>query len=136
MKSLIVFSHLRWDFVFQRPQHLMTRFAKDRRVVVFEEPVHIDGSESSIELREDKGVTVATPRLPHGRRLEPDPKLAELVPRRRSRAYDMTRVLGRILDDESLLELAPSYGRGLICALGHLDGHSVGTSDTRLWWFV
>ena len=37
--DLLCFSHLRWDFVFQRPQHLMTRFAKGRRVVFWEEPV-------------------------------------------------------------------------------------------------
>jgi UDP-galactopyranose mutase len=43
MQSLIVFSHLRWDFVFQRPQHLMTRIAKNYRVFFFEEPVHDTG---------------------------------------------------------------------------------------------
>jgi UDP-galactopyranose mutase len=37
---LIAFSHLRWDFVYQRPQHLLSRFAQDRCVVVIEEPVH------------------------------------------------------------------------------------------------
>ena len=31
--ALICFSHLRWDFVFQRPQHLMTRFAATRQVI-------------------------------------------------------------------------------------------------------
>jgi UDP-galactopyranose mutase len=39
MKSMIVFSHLRWDFVFQRPQHLLTRLAKHYRVFFIEEPV-------------------------------------------------------------------------------------------------
>lgn len=38
-RSLIVFSHLRWDFVFQRPQHLLTRLARRYRVYFFEEPV-------------------------------------------------------------------------------------------------
>lgn len=38
MESLIVFSHLRWDFVYQRPQHLMSRLARHYRVVFFEEP--------------------------------------------------------------------------------------------------
>lgn len=38
MESLIVFSHLRWDFVYQRPQHLMARLARHFRVVFFEEP--------------------------------------------------------------------------------------------------
>ena len=36
---LICFSHLRWDFVYQRPQHLMTRAAHDFDVIYFEEPV-------------------------------------------------------------------------------------------------
>lgn len=39
MQTLIVFSHLRWDFVFQRPQHLLSRLAKHYRVIFFEEPV-------------------------------------------------------------------------------------------------
>jgi UDP-galactopyranose mutase len=39
IKNIICFSHLRWDFVFQRPQHLLTRWAKEARVFYFEEPV-------------------------------------------------------------------------------------------------
>ena len=39
MQTLIVFSHLRWDFVYQRPQHLLSRLAKHYRVIFFEEPV-------------------------------------------------------------------------------------------------
>ena len=38
MQTLIVFSHLRWDFVYQRPQHLLSRLAKHYRVLFFEEP--------------------------------------------------------------------------------------------------
>jgi UDP-galactopyranose mutase len=67
--TLICFSHLRWDFVFQRPQHLMTRFAQDRRVIVFEEPIALeDGREPRLDLRNDSKhrVTIATPRLPPG----------------------------------------------------------------------
>ena len=37
--DVICLSHLRWDFVFQRPQHLMTRCARDRRVFFVEEPI-------------------------------------------------------------------------------------------------
>ncbi len=40
MPHLIVFSHLRWDFVYQRPQHLMSRLAHRYRVLFIEEPVH------------------------------------------------------------------------------------------------
>lgn len=39
VKAIIVFSHLRWNFVRQRPQHLLTRLAKRRRVYFFEEPL-------------------------------------------------------------------------------------------------
>jgi UDP-galactopyranose mutase len=43
MQSMIVFSHLRWDFVFQRPQHLMTRLAQHYDVYFFEEPRACEG---------------------------------------------------------------------------------------------
>jgi glycosyltransferase involved in cell wall biosynthesis len=36
---LIVFSHLRWNFVYQRPQHLLSRLARHWRVLFVEEPV-------------------------------------------------------------------------------------------------
>jgi len=39
MKKIYVFSHLRWDFVFQRPQHLMTRLAQHYQIVFIEEPL-------------------------------------------------------------------------------------------------
>jgi UDP-galactopyranose mutase len=39
MQNLIVFSHLRWDFVYQRPQHLLSRLARHYRVLFFEEPM-------------------------------------------------------------------------------------------------
>lgn len=38
MHNLLCFSHLSWNFVYQRPQHLLTRFAQDYRVFYFEEP--------------------------------------------------------------------------------------------------
>ena len=64
---LICFSHLRWDFVFQRPQHLMTRFAKDRRVLFFEEPVTAPlHNEPQLAERvcPESGVVILTPELP------------------------------------------------------------------------
>ena len=39
MQTLIVFSHLRWNFVYQRPQHLLSRLARHWRVVFIEEPM-------------------------------------------------------------------------------------------------
>jgi glycosyltransferase involved in cell wall biosynthesis len=41
--DLICFSHLRWNFVYQRPNHLMQRCAAERRVFFVEEPVHVAG---------------------------------------------------------------------------------------------
>jgi UDP-galactopyranose mutase len=64
--DLICFSHLRWHFVWQRPQHLLSRAARDYRVWFVEEPQF--GSESprlDIEHTE-AGVSVVTPVLPHG----------------------------------------------------------------------
>lgn len=64
--DLICLSHLRWDFVWQRPQHLMSRFARDRRVFFVEEPIWED-TKPRLEVREGKGgVNVAIPHLPHG----------------------------------------------------------------------
>lgn len=51
-KNLICFSHLRWDFVFQRPQHLLTRFAQDMNVYFFEEPVFDANGNDYLEISE------------------------------------------------------------------------------------
>jgi len=60
---LVAFSHLRWGFVWQRPQHLLTRFAREMPVVVVEEPeYHLQGAD--VRVRHDHGVTVVTPLLP------------------------------------------------------------------------
>jgi UDP-galactopyranose mutase len=62
--DLICFSHLRWDFVYQRPQHLLSRAAMTRRVVFLEEPIH-DVVHPCLETRRDlSGVTVVTAHVP------------------------------------------------------------------------
>jgi len=64
--DLVCFSHLRWDFVYQRPQHLLSRAARERRVFFIEEPVFGEGS-LRIECSEkDSGVVVVVPHLPMG----------------------------------------------------------------------
>ncbi|HEX8661919.1 MAG TPA: glycosyltransferase, partial [Brevundimonas sp.] len=68
-EPIVCLSHLRWNFVFQRPQHLMSRFAKSRTVLVFEEPLPVEpGATMGVDLRvcAESGVVVATPRLPDG----------------------------------------------------------------------
>lgn len=63
MGDLICLSHLRWDFVYQRPQHLMTRWARERRVFFVEEP--IEGAAVGAQFKTDpSGVIVVTPVLP------------------------------------------------------------------------
>lgn len=42
-RPILVFSHLRWDFVYQRPQHLLSRLARDRRVIFVEETLRTRG---------------------------------------------------------------------------------------------
>ena len=37
--EIVCFSHLRWDFVFQRPQHLLTRLADHFKIYYVEEPI-------------------------------------------------------------------------------------------------
>jgi len=66
--DLLCFSHLRWGFVYQRPQHLISRFVRDgRRVYFWEEPVWGEG-EARLETRtcQKSGVQVITPHLPGG----------------------------------------------------------------------
>src|SRR5215210_8018031 len=63
-RDLVCFSHLRWDFVYQRPNHLMARAARDRRVFFVEEPVVEPAPTAHLRLVDRDGVTVATPVLP------------------------------------------------------------------------
>jgi UDP-galactopyranose mutase len=67
--TLICFSHLRWNFVFQRPQHLMSRFALAHRVIYWEEPeAALAECEPALGVRTcaETGVVVVTPSLPEG----------------------------------------------------------------------
>jgi UDP-galactopyranose mutase len=63
--ALICFSHLRWHFVYQRPQHLMARFAREHRVMFVEEPVATDAAEPWLESHAvDGGIQIVVPRMP------------------------------------------------------------------------
>ena len=81
--TLICFSHLRWDFVFQRPQHIMTRLARTLRVIFWEEPIETEAATASLHVRESaEGVEIVTPQLP-----------------RSSKSQERDRVLRVLLDD-------------------------------------
>jgi UDP-galactopyranose mutase len=64
LPDLVCFSHLRWDHVFQRPHHLMSRAARTRRVFFIEEPV--DASARGVAVTRRGDVTVVTPHVPAG----------------------------------------------------------------------
>jgi UDP-galactopyranose mutase len=64
--DLVVASHLRWSFVWQRPQQLLSRLAGHRRVLFVEEPVYTDSATEAVPHLEQvaPNVTVLTPRVP------------------------------------------------------------------------
>ena len=68
--TLICFSHLRWNFVFQRPQHLMSRFGRDMTVIYWEEPVETGPKETAyLQVRQAEDATnvrLVVPHLPQG----------------------------------------------------------------------
>jgi glycosyltransferase involved in cell wall biosynthesis len=64
MPTLIVFCHLRWDFVFQRPQHLMTRLAEHYNILFVEEPMHTEGQARLEKMAVAPNITVYRPHTP------------------------------------------------------------------------
>jgi UDP-galactopyranose mutase len=65
---LLCFSHLRWDFVLQRPQHLMNRFGRTRQIYFFEEFIPTEHHSPYLEYHPYQGTGVISlrPRIPHG----------------------------------------------------------------------
>jgi len=68
LPDVVCMSHLRWDFVFQRPQHLLSRFAQHGRLFYFEEPLFYDGAQPRLEVtsREGGQIHIVVAHLPHG----------------------------------------------------------------------
>lgn len=95
--DLLVFSHLRWDFVFQRPQHLLSRHAKHRRVFYFEEPVFGMTELPRLHLREtSENVLVVIPYLPSN--IEPSKMEAA-----------MTDLVDELIYEEELIDYTVWY---------------------------
>lgn len=66
--DLICFSHLRWNPLYQRPQQLLMRFAKDYRIFYIEEADYRPGAETP-QLEHDhaaENILVIRPLLPEG----------------------------------------------------------------------
>ncbi len=80
LPAIVVFSHLRWNHVFQRPHHLFSRFAARRRVLFVEEPV------------EDMN------HKPHWEYEEPAPNLTVCRPH--------TQIVGSVLHDQQVPQMS------------------------------
>jgi glycosyltransferase involved in cell wall biosynthesis len=77
--TILCFSHLRWNFVFQRPQHILTLASKSNRIIYFEEPIFEDICEAQVRSTAvTPSITVITPILPNGT----DPLDAQAAQRR------------------------------------------------------
>ncbi len=64
LPTILVFCHLRWDFVFQRPQQLLTRLAAHYNIVLVEEPIQHDGAPFLKKTQVAPNVTVCQPFTP------------------------------------------------------------------------
>ena len=65
--NIICFSHLRWDFVFQRPQHLLSRFTEASNVWFFEEPIFDATDHNYLQTKSKrKKLTIIIPHLVPG----------------------------------------------------------------------
>lgn len=65
--TLVCLSHLRWGFVFQRPQHVMSHLAQNYDVIFFEEPVVSAGESPWLDTSMPAaGIQVAVPHVPEG----------------------------------------------------------------------
>ncbi|MBX7174551.1 MAG: glycosyltransferase family 1 protein [Pyrinomonadaceae bacterium] len=66
--DIICLSHLRWDFVFQRPQHLLSRFTQNGRVFYFEEPIFSDKLTFLNISEKENNLFVLVPHISHSDR--------------------------------------------------------------------
>ena len=64
MNELVVFSHVRWNFVYGRPQQILSRLARTWRVLFIEEPQYLAGDARAALYAPQTGVTVMTPHTP------------------------------------------------------------------------
>src|SRR5438552_5560933 len=63
--DMIVFSHLRWEFVIQRPQHIISLLSKGKKVLFVEEPIQYAKNNhlTAHIIKPTKNITVLQPRI-------------------------------------------------------------------------
>jgi glycosyltransferase involved in cell wall biosynthesis len=104
--DIVCVSHLRWDFVFQRPQHLLTRAARNGRVFYIEEPRFGNGPPSLDVQQREPGLHLAVPLLP-----------ADLTPS--ERVALQAEMLTQCLDAHGLREFVLWYYTPMALAFTH-----------------
>lgn len=67
-RPVICLSHLRWDFVYQRPQHLLSRFARNANVCFMEEPIFSDAETRLDVSRRENNLRVLVPHISNSER--------------------------------------------------------------------
>lgn len=63
MTTILCFSHLRWNFVYQRPQHLLVRCSRDYKIYFIEEPVYNNEEDGIFLVKAQENITVVKPTL-------------------------------------------------------------------------
>ncbi|MEO8934096.1 MAG: glycosyltransferase [Xanthomarina sp.] len=58
-----MFCHLRWDFVYQRPQHIISRLSESYKILVVEEPIHNDGKSNYVLEKINTNLTILKPKV-------------------------------------------------------------------------
>lgn len=111
LPHLVCFSHLRWDFVYQRVQHLIGRAARHYRVTFWEEPLYTDEPGHRLVTRiSPEGVTVVQPFMRWGA----DPVAAQ------------REMLDELIDARAIVDPVLWYYTPMALAFsGHLAGGPV-----------
>jgi acetyl-CoA carboxylase carboxyltransferase component len=98
-------------------------------------PIEVQARNGVVDVRaadEAEAVAVARRYLAYFTRREtafacaPVEVLRELVPERRTRVYDLRAVVRALADTDSLLELRPAFGVGIVTALARIEGRALG----------
>jgi acetyl-CoA carboxylase carboxyltransferase component len=98
-------------------------------------PIDVQARNGVVDLRvADEAEAVAVARRYLGYFTRPDAAwscgpveaMRELVPERRTRVYDVRTVVRAVADSDSLLELRPAFGVGILTALARIEGRPVG----------
>jgi glycosyltransferase involved in cell wall biosynthesis len=77
---IVVHSHLRWDFVWQRPQQILARLSPHHRIAFIEEPLY-DGADITLAIIEPMpNVVRIVPHIPQSLRTGVDAECAMMLP--------------------------------------------------------